>query len=45
MVTNVNLQISNVLLGISANGIGLGDVAVPKCSIELQMFKLNTKCQ
>lgn len=27
------------------NGFGLGEVAVHECSIELQMFKIYTKCQ
>ena len=27
------------------NGSGLGDVAVPECSIELLMFKIYSKCQ
>jgi hypothetical protein len=30
---------------MTANDSRLGDVAVHECSIELQMFKLNTKCQ
>lgn len=34
-----------ICIGIAANGFGLGDVAVTECSIELQMFKIYTKCQ
>jgi hypothetical protein len=34
-----------MILIIFDNVLGLGDVAVHECSIELQMFKLNTKCQ
>jgi len=30
---------------VEGNGFGLGDVAVPECSIELQMFKIYKKCQ
>jgi hypothetical protein len=34
-----------MLLALAANVFGLGDVAVSKCSIELLMFKIYTKCQ
>ena len=39
------MSIRSTNVALAGNVSGLGDVAVPKCSIELQMFKIYKKCQ
>ena len=44
MTLKVNYDCFSTFAGIAGNVLGLGDVAVPKCSIELLNFKIKNEC-